>query len=103
MISSKQEFFPTFFSHVETFLKVSLKEIKTLTALFSQESKIKYFQNKNAILIMDEIDSIAGIDDKDRGAFFALISSIKQSWRERESRFTVCILPLSSPIGVVII
>jgi hypothetical protein len=87
MIGGKQEFFSTFFSHVETFLKTSLKGIKTLTSLFSQESKIKYFQNKKVVLIMDEIDSIAGIDKMVREAFFGQLSSIKQSWRGGKSLY----------------
>jgi hypothetical protein len=87
VIGGNKEFFPTFFSHVETFLKTSLKGIKTLIELFSQESKVKYFQNKNAILLMDEIDSIADIDEKLRKAFFGQLSNIKQSWKEGKSLY----------------
>ena len=87
MISEKQEFFPTLFLHIETFLKASLSGIKSLTALFSQESKRIFFQNKDVILLMDEIDSIASIDKKDREAFFGQISNIKQSWRNGKSLY----------------
>ena len=87
VLEKDKRFFPTFLSHVEAYLGVSIKDVTSTSELFSENTKKKYFQNKDVILIIDEMDSIANIKEEERGAFLAQIRGIKQSWRNGKSLY----------------
>ena len=53
--------------------------IRNISDLFYQKSKTTYFQNKNVVLIIDEIDSLTNLDDETRKKFLGSLSSIKQT------------------------